>query len=177
MPTLSLNCPLMPAPTFTPRSLVDRSLNRPSDSICARIKPRPDDRYGRRPDPGGALINRLVMNVVTLLSPNSKLASPDVSWKKFGDHPKSTSKPTTLGFHPTVAPKSRRRSTSSSASGKSPKSAEPPKLAPTNGETNQLCADAETGRNVSDSKLIIKSLRTCIMPPREIGRALCRERV
>src|SRR5688500_9987306 len=166
IPTLSVNWPLRPPPIFTPRSFVDRSLNNPSRSTLARIKPRPVDRYGRRPVPGGALNNRLVISVVTLLSPNSKLRSPAVSSKKFGDQPKSTSKPTTLGFQPIVAPKSMRRSTSSSTSGNSPKDAEPPKLAPTKGETNQLCADAETGNSDNDTKLIIKSLRTCIIPPR-----------
>src|SRR5215213_1550018 len=108
------------------------------------------------------------MIVVTLLSPNSKLRSPYVFSKKFGDHPRSTSKPTTFGFQPSVAPKSIRRSTSSSASGKSPKSAEPPKLPPTNGEKNQLCADALTGAKSSESAPIINNLR--IAPPK-----VCRE--
>src|SRR5687768_5269751 len=167
MPTLSLNWPLRPPPMLTPRSFVDNwSKSAPPSSTLARIKPRPVDKYGRMPVPGGALNRTFVISVVTLLSPKSNSRSPAVSSKKFGEKPKSTSKPTTFGFQPMVAPKSRRRSTSSSTSGKSPNDAEPPKLAPTNGETNQLCADAETGNNVNDSKLIIKSLRACIMPPR-----------
>src|SRR5688572_28789411 len=167
MPTLSLNWPLRPPPMLTPRSFVDNwSKSAPPSSTLARIKPRPVDKYGRMPLPAGALNSTFVISVVTLLSPKSNSRSPAVSSKKFGEKPKSTSKPTTFGFQPMVAPKSRRRSTSSSTSGKSPNDAEPPKLAPTNGETNQLCADAETGNNVNDSKLIIKSLRACIMPPR-----------
>ena len=34
------------------------------------------------------------------------------------------------------------------------------------GEKNQLCADAVAGASISESAPIIKSLRTCIMPPK-----------
>jgi hypothetical protein len=71
-----------------------------------------------------------------------------------------------LGFQPSDAPKSIRRSIASSLSGKSPKSAEPPKLPPKKGEKYQLCADAVAGANINESAPIIKSLRTCIAPPK-----------
>src|SRR5262245_10735685 len=100
---------------LNPKSFVLSSSNRsPAPEMRLLINPKPVEPYGRRPRPGGALISTLPINVVTLLSPNSKFASPDVFSKKFGDQPKSTSKPTTLGFQPKVAPKSTRFSNSSS---------------------------------------------------------------
>src|SRR6185436_6912184 len=111
-------------------------------------------------------MSTLPMNVVTLLSPNSKLPGPMVFSKKFGDQPKSNSKPTTLGFQPMVAPKSTRCSTSSS---KSPAASLnvtlPPKFPPTNGVKNQPCARAVAGTSNSASALMKSSLRNCIGPP------------
>ena len=101
-------------------------------------------------------MSRLPIKVVTLLSPNWKLASPTVFSKKFGDQPKSSSKPTTLGFQPRVAPKSTRFSTSSSKSLKSSNVALPPKFPPTNGEKNQPCACAVAGTSDSASALMMK---------------------
>src|SRR6266511_4174227 len=166
MPTLLLKYPCTPPPTFTPRSFDVRSSKKPPTSLTRlRIKPSPPDPYGRTPTRFGELTSRLAITVVTLLSPNPKLRSPAVSSKKLGDHPKSTSKPTTPGFHPTVAPKSIRRSTSSSKVGKLPKAALPPKLAPTKGVKNQSWADAVAGSSASDSALIMNSFLTCIVPP------------
>src|SRR5687768_6611543 len=85
------------------------------------------------------------MSVVTLLSPNSKSPGPSVFSKKFGDQPKSASNPTMpWPIQPSEAPKSTRRSNSSSKSSKSPNRASPPKLAPRNGVNNQS-AEARDG--------------------------------
>src|SRR5689334_7724553 len=85
------------------------------------------------------------ISVVTLLSPKPKLASPAVSWKKFGEYPKSISHPAIPApIQPSDAPISTRFSTESSKLRSLPKFAVPPKFPPTNGVKYQS-AEARLG--------------------------------
>src|SRR4051812_8156005 len=117
--------------------------------MLLRSNPAPPTTYGRTPPPceppTGTPTTTLPIRVVTLLSPNAKLAGPVVFWKKFGDQPQSSSAPAIpFPIQPSDAPRSTRRSTSSSKLLLPPKLALPLKLPPTNGVRYQS-ADARRG--------------------------------